>query len=54
MSQYRVEIETLRRMIAQSERLVSRLGDEVARLRIELSAPLRVSLLDQPTARRGR
>ncbi|MBN9518386.1 hypothetical protein J0H58_07690, partial [bacterium] len=46
-SQYRIELENLRRQSEQAEKLSNRLADEVAQIKVELGAPARVTLAEE-------
>lgn len=47
-NQYRVELENIKRQIEQTDKLNTTLGDEIERLKVELGAPARVSMAEEP------
>jgi hypothetical protein len=53
-SEYRLELENLKSLIGQTEKLSGSIGETIERLKIELGAPPRVTLADEPRARRVR
>jgi hypothetical protein len=53
-SEYRLELENLKSLIGQTEKLSGSLGEAIERLKIELGAPPRVTLADEAHARRPR
>lgn len=53
-SEYRIELENLKSLIARTEKLSAAIGEMIERLKVELGAPPRVTLADEPFARRSR
>jgi len=47
VNKYRIELENLRRLSDQTEKLDNRLADEMAHIRLELGAPPRVTLSEE-------
>jgi capsular exopolysaccharide synthesis family protein len=50
---YRIELENIKSLIAQTEKLSETLGGTIERLKVELGAPPRVTLADEPFAVKG-
>jgi polysaccharide biosynthesis transport protein len=47
-NQYRVELENIKRQIEQTEKLNTTLGDQIEHIKVELGAPARVSMAEEP------
>jgi capsular exopolysaccharide synthesis family protein len=48
MSEYRLELEGIKRNAEQTEKLASRLADEIKQVEVEVGAPPRVTLAEEP------
>lgn len=46
-NEYRIELENLKRLIEQTDKLTARLGDEIEQIKVELGAPPRVTLAEE-------
>lgn len=51
---YRTELDNIRQLMEQSNKMQMRITEELERLKIELGAPSRVGLLEEPAPRRAR
>lgn len=47
-NRYRVELEGYKRQIEQTEKLHNTIGEEIERLKVELGAPVRITLAEEP------